>query len=208
MPFGYYHQLDAKAQRIYRASDKVLFFYLPDTSAVKPVVLKIFESLQAENIPRTQKWAQHLLNILTDQLLIRPLRLELLEIRPSNPRMELHGLYYPTEGRRIPKIQLWMRTATRHQIIAFRTFLRTLIHEFCHHLDYDCLGLKDSFHTQGFYKRESSLVSQIMPPSVVTVNGNGTHSQAAKMQKMLRTKTIIHSTTAIKTKKVIKKNSR
>jgi hypothetical protein len=186
MPFGYYHQLNAKAKRIYRASDKVLFFHLPDASAVQPVVLKIFEALQSENIPRTQKWAQHLLNILTDQLLIRPLRLELLEIRPSNPRMELHGLYYPTEGRRIPKIQLWMRTAKRHQLIAFKTFLRTLIHEFCHHLDYDCLGLKDSFHTQGFYKRESSLVSQIMPPSVLSVNGNGTHAKAAKMKRILK----------------------
>jgi hypothetical protein len=187
MPFfGYYHQLNAKAKQIYRASDKVVFFHLPDSSAVQPVVLKIFEALQAENVSRTQKWAQHLLNILSDQLLIRPIRLELLEIRPSNPRMELHGLYYPTEGRRIPKIQLWMRTAKRHQIIAFKTFLRTLIHEFCHHLDYDCLGLKDSFHTQGFYKRESSLVSQIMPPSVISVNGNGTHSKAAKMKRILR----------------------
>lgn len=191
MPFGYYHQLNTRAKRIYRASDKVLFFRLPNASAVHPVVLKIYEALQAEHMPRTHKWAQHLLNILTDQLVIRPLRLELLEIRPSNPRMELHGLYYPTEGRETPKIQLWMRTAKRHQLIAFRTFLRTLIHEFCHHLDYDCLGLKDSFHTQGFYKRESSLVSQIMPASILPVNGNGTYSKAAPLTKMATIKAMV-----------------
>ncbi|MGH8757867.1 MAG: hypothetical protein ACRET9_06705, partial [Burkholderiales bacterium] len=58
-------------------------------------------------------------------------------------------------------IELWMRTARRRQIVAFRTFLRTLLHEFCHHLDYELLKLPDSFHTEGFYQRESSLFNQI-----------------------------------------------
>jgi len=45
----------------------------------------------------------------------------------------------------------------RGQVVAYRTFLRTLLHELCHHLDYDLLRLRDSLHTQGFYQRESSL---------------------------------------------------
>jgi len=48
-------------------------------------------------------------------------------------------------------------------VVAFRTFLRTLLHEFCHHLDYECYKLHDSFHTEGFYKRESSLLKQLLP---------------------------------------------
>jgi hypothetical protein len=32
----------------------------------------------------------------------------------------------------------------------------------CHHLDYEHLKLGDSFHTEGFYKRESSLFHQLM----------------------------------------------
>ena len=48
-------------------------------------------------------------------------------------------------------------TAKRRQIVAFRTFLRTLIHELCHHLDYELFKLADSFHTEGFYKRENDL---------------------------------------------------
>ena len=56
-----------------------------------------------------------------------------------------------------------MRTARRKQVVAFRTFLRTLLHEFCHHLDYECYKLHDSFHTEGFYKRESSLLKQLLP---------------------------------------------
>ena len=41
-------------------------------------------------------------------------------------------------------------------------FLRTFLHELCHHLDYEYLKTEDSFHTEGFYKRESSLFHQLM----------------------------------------------
>ena len=58
-------------------------------------------------------------------------------------------------------ISVWMRTAQRKQVVAFRTFLRTLIHEFCHHLDYELFKLPETFHTEGFYKRESGLVKQL-----------------------------------------------
>jgi hypothetical protein len=185
MPFGYYHQLNAKAKRIYRASDKVSDFPLPNVSVVRPVVRKIFEALQAESHLRTQKWAQRLLNTLTSQLHIRPIRFELLDIRPSNPRMELYGLYYPMEGRRIPRMQVWMRTAKRHQVVAFRTFLRTMLHELCHHLDYDCLGLKDSFHTQGFYEREASLASQVLSLVAVSSSKTGNTSKAGKAKRKI-----------------------
>jgi hypothetical protein len=56
-----------------------------------------------------------------------------------------------------------MRTAKHRRVVAFRTFLRTLLHELCHHLDYELFGLDESFHTQGFYKRESSLFHQLVP---------------------------------------------
>jgi hypothetical protein len=57
-----------------------------------------------------------------------------------------------------------MRTAKQRRVVAFRTFLRTLLHEVGHHVDYTLLKLPDSFHTEGFYKRESSLFHQLVPP--------------------------------------------
>jgi hypothetical protein len=54
-----------------------------------------------------------------------------------------------------------MLTAKRGHVVAFKTYLRTLLHEICHHLDYVLLRLPDSFHTDGFYRRESSLFHQI-----------------------------------------------
>jgi len=56
-----------------------------------------------------------------------------------------------------------MRTAKQKRVVPFKAFLRTLLHEFCHHLDYELYKLPDSFHTEGFYKRESSLFHQLVP---------------------------------------------
>jgi hypothetical protein len=55
-----------------------------------------------------------------------------------------------------------MRTVQKKQVVAFKTFLRTLIHEVCHHLDYDLFAFEETFHTEGFYKRESTLVAALL----------------------------------------------
>jgi hypothetical protein len=55
-----------------------------------------------------------------------------------------------------------MRTAKQKRVVAFRTYLRTLLHEVGHHLDYTILGFEESYHTEGFYKRESSLFHQLV----------------------------------------------
>jgi hypothetical protein len=57
-----------------------------------------------------------------------------------------------------------MRTAQRHDVVKPKTFLRTLMHELGHYLDYALLRLEDSFHTTGFFRRESFLVRTLFPP--------------------------------------------
>jgi len=54
-------------------------------------------------------------------------------------------------------IRVWMRTAVRKEINSFGTFLSTLCHEFCHHLDFHKFGFPDSWHTRGFYERAGVL---------------------------------------------------
>jgi hypothetical protein len=58
-------------------------------------------------------------------------------------------------------------TGQRGRVVKFRTFLRTVLHELCHHLDYELYRLPETFHTEGFYKRESHLLKQLAggPPS-------------------------------------------
>ena len=55
-----------------------------------------------------------------------------------------------------------MRTAKKQQVVAFKSFLRTLVHEVAHHLDYELYLLEETFHTEGFYKRESSLANALL----------------------------------------------
>jgi hypothetical protein len=88
------------------------------------------------------------------------------EVRPKNARGELHGLFYPADSRRgtLPNIVLWMRTAERHDVVKPRTFVRTLMHELVHYFDYSVLKLEDSFHTRGFFARESYLVRTTIAP--------------------------------------------
>ena len=66
---------------------------------------------------------------------------------------ELFGDYNP----KTMLIRLRMRTAVRKQVTSFGTFLSTLCHEFCHHLDFQRLGFADSWHTRGFYERTAAL---------------------------------------------------
>jgi hypothetical protein len=49
-------------------------------------------------------------------------------------------------------IRVWMRTEVRKEITSFGTFLSTLCHGFCHHLDFQRFRFPDSWHTRGFYR--------------------------------------------------------
>lgn len=66
---------------------------------------------------------------------------------------ELFGDYSP----QTKVIRIWMRTAVKRQVTSFGTFLSTLCHEFCHHLDCQRFGFRQSPHTRGFYHRTALL---------------------------------------------------
>jgi hypothetical protein len=81
-------------------------------------------------------------------LAARPLR-----VREGGWASELFGDYSPETF----DIRVWMRTAVRKQVTSYGTFLSTLCHEFCHHLDYQRFKFRDSWHTRGFYERTAAL---------------------------------------------------
>jgi hypothetical protein len=70
---------------------------------------------------------------------------------------ELFGDYNP--GTTL--IRVWMRTAVGKEITSFGTFLSTLCHELCHHLDFHKFGFSDSWHTRGFYERAAVLYHHV-----------------------------------------------
>jgi len=162
LPFAYYARLSRAQQKIYRESDAVTEIRLSHPAELHPLVGALEEALGSEQRVATQAATERLIHGLTEALGIPRVTVEVLAARPHAQWGELHGLYTVKAGQR-PKIQLWMRTAKQKRVVAFRTFLRTMLHEVGHHVDYTLLRLADSFHTEGFYKRESSLFYQLVP---------------------------------------------
>lgn len=161
MPFSYYARLSRAQQAIYRQSDAIAEIRLARPDELRALATALEAALATENREATQRATDSLIRGLTEALGMPPVSVEVLAARPHARWGELHGLYTsPPRGR--PKIQLWMRTAKQKRVVAFRTFLRTVLHEVGHHIDYTKLRLKDSFHTEGFYKRESSLFHQLV----------------------------------------------
>ena len=132
-----------------------------------------------------QRATERLIRGLTEALAVPPVKVEVLAARPHNRHGELHGLYTMERGR-TPTIQLWMRTAKHRRVVAFRTYLRTLLHEVGHHLDYTLLRLRDSYHTEGFYKRESALFKQLVPETRTPVASAQRWFNASPDERMAR----------------------
>lgn len=163
MRFAYYGRLTPAQQRVYRRSDEVTSLRLPGAVALQPLTETLARALAGEDRALVQDATQRLFTGLTRAFATSPCRVEVLAARPHGRWGELQGLYTTGSRGRPPRVQLWMRTARQRRVVAFRTFLRTLLHELGHHLDYEHLRLADSFHTEGFYKRESSLFHQLVP---------------------------------------------
>jgi len=162
VPFAYYDRLSPARKRIYRASDAIERLDLPAGFTAGADVDAISGALQADDRAGCERACQRLADALAAGYRVPPIRVRVLAKRPSSDYGELHGLYEPEEGRAQARITVWMRTAQRQQVVAFRSFLRTLVHEIGHHLDYEMYKLAETFHTDGFYKRESTLSNALM----------------------------------------------
>lgn len=163
MKFEYYDRLTTKQKATYRKSDAVASVPVADPVALEPLVKGLDRSLSSGKRLSTAKAASALVQALCEQLGVPAALVTVRTVRPAISGGELHGLYTFAEKGKAPTIEVWMKTAAHERIVRFRTFVRTLLHEVVHHLDVTLLGLDDSFHTEGFFRRESSLVRQLLP---------------------------------------------
>jgi hypothetical protein len=172
MPFSYFSRLPPRLQKIYLQSDRVTEIPLARPELLLPLVEGLRQALLQENRPALELAASNLARGVTEMLQVPHVALQVLAVRPRSDWGELHGLYTPA-GRGPAQIKLWMRTAAHKRPVAFKTFVRTLIHELGHHLDYCHLKLADSLHTEGFFRRESSIVRQLLPGSATAREAAG-----------------------------------
>jgi len=163
------------AQRAYLRSDAIGKFDFDPTPAARNAVAALIGALESDQSTAIAAAARGAAIEVCRMAAAMPLAVEVRSVRPRNQRGELHGLFYPFDSRsRTPAhIVLWMRTAQRHDVVRPRTFVRTLMHELVHYFDYSVLRLGDSYHTMGFFRRESFLVRMLLAPDGGDADGGG-----------------------------------
>ena len=168
---SYFYRLSVGAQHTWLRSDSIERFELLPDAAASALAAALIAALPSGALTEIERAAQVLANHLCGLLAVRAVRVEVRGVRPHNTQGELHGIFYPrgpSSRPGAPLIILWMRTAQRHDVVKAKTFVRTLMHEFGHYLDYSLLRLQDSFHTSGFFRRESFLVRILFPTQVTS----------------------------------------
>jgi hypothetical protein len=180
----YFYRLSARAQRVWLKSDSIDRFDLVPDAATFSLTAALMTALSSGVPLVIERAAQALADQICRLMAVRAVRVEVRGVRPHNTRGELHGIFYPrgpSPRPGAPLIILWMRTAQRHDVVKPRTFLRTLMHELGHYLDYALLRLEESFHTTGFFRRESFLVRILFPSEpAASHSGSGAPSEKEK----------------------------
>jgi hypothetical protein len=152
---------DSPPRKVNRAefleSDRIKTLDLPVSSALPEIAQRLESAMKADKIRDVRSACTELLATASNFYGVPTCLIRVLAARPLRTRehgaFELFGDYSPESM----LIRVWMRTAVRKEVTSFGTFLSTICHEFCHHLDFKKFGFVDSWHTRGFYERAGVL---------------------------------------------------
>jgi hypothetical protein len=138
-------------------SDGIRTLDLPKDGRLPSIAKSIEEAMRAERGADVRRACAEFLAVSSDFYEVLACGVRVLAARPLRVRergtFELFGDYDPETS----VIRVWMRTAVRKEVTSFGTFVSTLCHEFCHHLDFQKFAFPDSWHTRGFYERAATL---------------------------------------------------
>lgn len=141
----------------FRESDRLTTLDIPNDPLLPEFAKAIESAMKAEQTQKVLTACTGFLKAASQFYDVPECMVRVLASRPLRVRehwtTELFGDYAPDTK----IIRVWMRTAVRKEITSFGTFLSTLCHEFCHHLDFQKFGFADSWHTRGFYERAAVL---------------------------------------------------
>ena len=141
----------------FQESERIKTLDLPQNGRWFSITQSIESAMRAGHNADVRRACSEFLHSASDFYDVPDCSIRVLAARPLRFRehwtSELFGDYSPESM----LIRLWMRTAVRKEITSLGTFLTTLCHEFCHHLDCQKFGFKDSWHTRGFYERAAVL---------------------------------------------------
>jgi hypothetical protein len=146
-----------KGRQGFLKSDQTNALNLPQDPGLLPEIAKsIEEAMKTGETKGVRAASAEFLSEASRFYQVPECGVRVLAARPLKGRewtYELFGDYDPAAM----LMRLWMRTAIKKEITSYGTFLSTLCHEFCHHLDYHLFRFGDSWHTRGFYERAAVL---------------------------------------------------
>lgn len=141
----------------FRQSDQISTLALPHDGSLPEIAQSIETAMNSERIANLRSACAEFLKTASQFYQVQDCGIRVLAARPLQIRehwtTELFGDYDPDSM----LIRVWMRTAIRKEMTSFGTFLSTLCHEFCHHLDFQKFKFADSWHTRGFFERAAVL---------------------------------------------------
>jgi len=138
-------------------SDRTVNLDLPNDGSLLAIAKSIQSAMKDGKTTEVRNTCADFLTTASSFYKVKNCGVRVLAARPLRVRenwsTELFGDYDPTTM----VIRVWMRTAIKKEVTSFGTFLSTLCHEFCHHLDLQLFKFPDSWHTRGFYQRTAVL---------------------------------------------------
>jgi hypothetical protein len=142
-------------RQFFAESDRLNTLRLPQDDTLRRIASAIEATMKTGRTKEVVRASGEFLDSAADFYLVKHRDVRVLAARPLRVRerstIELFGDYNP----KAILIRVWMKTAMRKKVTSFGTFLSTLCHEFCHHLDFQ--RFPDSWHTRGFYERTATL---------------------------------------------------
>lgn len=143
--------------RLFIESDRLNTLSLPSDDSLPRIAACIECAMKDGKTAEVRQASEEFLHAAADFFQVDRCAVRVLTARPLYVRerstTELFGDYQPNTA----LIRVWSKTAVRKEITSFGTFLSTLCHEFCHHLDFRRFGFHNSWHTGGFYERTAAL---------------------------------------------------
>jgi len=116
-------------------SDRIKTLDVPKNGLLK-IATRLDSAMKSDRIAAVRSACAEFLATASGFYRVPTCGIRVLAARPLRVReswsTELFGDYTPETT----LIRVWMRTAVRKEVTSFGTFVSTLFHEFCHHLDY------------------------------------------------------------------------
>jgi len=144
-----------KNRQFFAESDRLNALRLPEDDRLVRIAAAIEAGMKTGRSQEVLRVSREFLDAAAHFYQVKQCDLRVLAARPLRVRerstIELFGDYNPNTI----LIRVWMKTAVQKKVTSFGTFLSTLCHEFCHHLDFQ--RFRNSWHTRGFYERTAAL---------------------------------------------------